>query len=149
MAAKTKRGVKPRTPANTPKKPAGTAKGSAVPPAHLKDEARIAYQRLAGVLKAAGTLDRTDSTLIEMYAVNYALLRKAEGELGGDKLTVKTKRGAVFAHPMIAVMNSTTIRLRGIIADLGLSPASSRYGGDGDNTGEDEDEWGDLLSFTG
>src|SRR4051812_18376842 len=119
-----KRGVKARTPENSPKKRAGVAKGSAVPPAHLTGEARAAYQRLAGVLKAAGTLDRTDSTLIEVYAINYALLRKAGDELGRDKLTVTTKRGAVFAHPMIAVMNSTTIRLRGIIGDLGLSPAS-------------------------
>src|SRR4051794_39671567 len=113
-----KRGVKARTPENSPKKPAGVAKGAIEPPAHLTGEAKTAYQRLAGVLRSAGTLDRTDSTLIEVYAVNYALLRKAGDELGKKELTVTTTRGACIPHPMIAVMNSATIRLRGIIADL-------------------------------
>jgi P27 family predicted phage terminase small subunit len=143
-----KRGVKARTPENSPKKKAGTARGAINPPPHLTDVARSEYRRLAGILKSAGTLDRTDTRLIEMYAVNYALLRRAEEDLDRDGPTHETPRGAFIAHPMIAVMNAATIRLRGIIADLGLSPASSRHGGTGE-TEEDDDSWGDLLSITG
>jgi hypothetical protein len=50
-------------------------------------------------------------------------------------------------HPMLGVINVQTMRLRGLLADLGLTAASSKLGGGSD--AKAEDKWGGLLDAVG
>jgi P27 family predicted phage terminase small subunit len=144
-----KRGVKARTALNSrPSKLKGSTGATTNPPAHLRDVARDEYIRLAKILEGVGALDRTDARLIELYAVNYSLARQASDELERDGPTMTMPKGGIAAHPMIGVLNAATIRLRGLISDLGLAPNSYKHAGtSGDESGEGE--WGGLLSVTG
>lgn len=146
-----RRGPKAKTAANSP-----AARGGAVdwrgvePSAHLSGAARAEFLRLVELLDGAGTLGRTDPRLVELYAVNYDLLCRARDELDRDGLTQANAKGTLVPHPMIAVLNSATIRLRGLIADLGLTPATSRHSGEGRHNQEEGDNpWAGLLSVTG
>src|SRR4051794_17504064 len=107
----TKSGPKPKknTSGRTRKAPVLTI------PGHLTGRVREEYERVAAKLRAAGRLEATDPRLIELYAVNYDLVRAAKEQLDDDGLTFSNERG-IQAHPMVGVLNAATIRLRGLIA---------------------------------
>ena len=114
-------------------------------PFHLEGRVRDEYLRVAAMLRESGKLEGTDTRLIELYAINYDLVRTAKEEIDRDGMTFTTERGAITAHPMIGVMNAATIRLRGLIADLTSVKAGA---GSGDKSGGDG-RWDGLLSITG
>lgn len=126
----------------------GATGATTKPPAHLRGLARDEYVRLAKILDAVGALDRTDARLIELYALNYDLARQAADELDRDGPSVATPKGGIAAHPMVGVLNSATIRLRGLIADLGLAPVSYKHAVPTDDE-QGEDSWDGLLSVPG
>ena len=134
----TKRGPKPNLAAKSRPKPVNTL----TIPDHLTGRVRDEYARVAERLQQAGKLDATDPRLIELYAVNYDLVRQAKEELDRDGLTFSTDKG-VYPHPMVGVLNAATIRLRGLIADLeGVKATDAKAPGG-------ESRWGGLLSVTG
>src|SRR4051794_7414369 len=96
-------------------------------PAHLTGEARVAWDHVVALLDAAGNLGRTDPTLVEAYAVKRAMLRAAHEAIGKDGTTTTNGAGALVLHPAVAIVNSATMRLKAIINDLGLCPATSKY----------------------
>lgn len=135
----TKRGPKPKKAPISQGKPVETL----TIPEHLTGRVREEYARVAERLHQAGKLDATDPRLIELYAVNYDLVRAAKDELDRDGLTFSTEKG-IYPHPMVGVLNAATIRLRGLIADLeGVKPS-----GDTKPT-QGESRWAGLLSVTG
>jgi P27 family predicted phage terminase small subunit len=93
-------------------------------PKHLKGEALAAWKHVVGMLNDRGTLRKTDPTLIEAYAANKAMLRQAQDALTEGALVV-TPGGGLAVNPACSVINSATIRLKAIITEMGLSPASS------------------------
>jgi P27 family predicted phage terminase small subunit len=144
----TKRGPKPKTAHNTKRRPARKAP-SATAPGHLSDQEKAIFRQVVAKLKGFGVLDRTDPTLIELYAVNYALLINARKEVEKDGLTSMTRFGSAAAHPMLAVMNQATIRLKGVLNDLGLTPASSKLSAPPEKGGKRNDPWEGLLNIVG
>lgn len=152
-----RRGPKVQTPENS--------RGGAVPgpvrwrgikaPDHLGPDAAVEYVRLARLLKAAGTLERTDPRLVELYAISYTLIRQAQADVDRDGLTLQVRRGVSLSyhpHPMLAVINSATLRLKAIINDLGLAPSSSKHGGTAAGTGGrsgagPDDSWEGILKI--
>lgn len=116
------------------------------PPEYLTKEAREEYGRMVGVLLAAGTLEQTDTRLIEAYAIQVSMLRDAHRAIAKDGAYIEGSHGGTVAHPATNVINTATMRLKGIIHDLGLSPASARHGGA--NVEPSEDKWGGLLGVT-
>ena len=115
-------------------------------PAYLCLDAQAEYRRLAGVLKAAGTLEKTDPKVLESWAVNVDLLTRAYADIDRDGLTVATPGGGLASHPSVKVLNSASMRIKAIAAELGLTPASSKYGGGGAQDGANP--WEGLLSVT-
>lgn len=123
-----KRGPKVKTAANSPMFGAGSAVISwddVEPPDGLSDVAREAWDHVVGLLRKAGTLEKTDPRLVELYAVNADLVRRGYQEVDRDGMTFATKGGAFKPHPSLAVINQASIRLKGIIGEMGLSPASA------------------------
>jgi P27 family predicted phage terminase small subunit len=117
------------------------------PPEYLGKEAREEYRRLVGVLLAAGSLDQTDSRLIEAYAIQVSMLRDAHRAIAKDGAYIEGSHGGTVAHPATNVINTATMRIKGIIEALGLTPASAKHGGA--NIEPAEDKWGGLLGVTG
>jgi P27 family predicted phage terminase small subunit len=120
------RGPKAKNPAPAP---AGLWEGFD-PPADLDAEARAEFARLTVALQQVGTAGRTDPRLVVAAARTHSLIEKAHAELaeGLGKLTQVAANGTLMPHPMIAVLNSLTMRLKALWHDLGLTPASAKLG---------------------
>ncbi|SIO60172.1 phage terminase, small subunit, putative, P27 family [Singulisphaera sp. GP187] len=120
------------------------------------------FQRLVGACREAGTLVKADVRLIEATARTVCLLERAHDELSqvgapdkdaaqpASKLTLFAANGTPMPHPLLGIISAQTMRLRGLLKDLGLTPglsAKSRGGSNGKPEGDGR--WGDLLSVTG
>ena len=119
-----------------------------VPDALSVDE-RAEYLRLVEALRAVGTHDRCDVRLVEAAARTIVLIERAHAELGKSKdLTLPTTNGMLMPHPMLGVIATQTMRLRGLLRDLGLTPESARLGKGGARKGEGN-KWEGLISDAG
>lgn len=140
-----RRGQKPKPKATV----SATAWASFAPPDDLDDVARAELERLIAHLDAKGVLAKTDPRLAIATARTHALIEQAAGELfaPGVTLTQEAANGTLMPHPMIAVLDKLHQRMRGLLADMGLSPKTARLtepkGADSD------DSWGDMLSVAG
>jgi P27 family predicted phage terminase small subunit len=144
-----KRGPKAKTAQNSKRKPAAKP-AKVVPPAHLTPEERDTFKAVATKLRAFGVLERTDPTLIELYAVNYQLLCQAREAVGVDGLTSTTRFGSLSAHPLLNVIAQTTVRLKGILNDLGLTPAAAKLAApEGRDSAKPSDPWEGILNVVG
>lgn len=120
------------------------------PPELLSEDQAALYQAVVDRLDRAGSLQRTDPLLVEAYAINADLLRQAQAALLRDGHTLVSDKGRVYAHPMLAVVNSASMRLKTIISDLGLCPAANTTNAGAFQAGGDEardEKWGDLLAL--
>lgn len=144
-----KRGPKARTAANSgAKSGAGGLWVDVRPPSGLSDGALAEYSRLVGILKAVGTLERTDPRMVELYAINYDLIRRATEQIDCEGLTTETAEGRAIAHPLLSAINTATIRLRGLMNDMGLTPSSSKLT-DTIAEAKPSDPWAGILNVTG
>ena len=118
-------------------------------PKRLEGEAKAAWDHVVKLLAEAGNLDRTDPTLVECYAVNVALLHSAHETLSIDGPTSFTGSGAITKHPAIGIINSASMRLKSIIFDLGLCPASSKHASSNATEASKSSKWDGVLGVTG
>jgi phage terminase small subunit len=110
-------------------------------PAHLEDEAVAAWKHVVDLLTQAGTLECTDPILVETYAINVSVLRL------GNKM-MKTVDQLDPDDAAFRLINSATMRLKAIIHELGLSPASNKFSLPV-NDGANQDAWADVLNVVG
>lgn len=144
-----KRGPKARNASNArPKHPGGIDWSKVSAPEGLSDGAAREWARLVRLLRSMGSLERTDPMAVEALAVNVDLLRRCREAVDLEGLVVPIgDDGRVMAHPLLQVVNQATLRLRGLLADLGLTPASNRHAGKASGGGSDDNKWGGLLSL--
>lgn len=136
------------TPKRGPKKrPEKPVRGEIDPPKGMNAAEQTEFARLVEAMRNLGTLRRSDVRLIEATARTVVLLDRAHKELGKGKLTETAANGTPMPHPMLAVINSQTMRLRGLLRDLGLTPASSKLGTVGTTSGDDR--WDGVLNVAG
>lgn len=115
------------------------------PPPGLTDAELAEFIRLIDAMREIGTADRTDVNLVAATARTQVILDRAYLELNSaEKLTQIAANGTQMPHPMLAVINAQTMRLRGLLADLGLTPATNKLG-HGKQTVKTESKWGDLI----
>jgi P27 family predicted phage terminase small subunit len=118
-------------------------------PAHLTGEASVAWAHIVRLLSEAGTLEITDPTLIEVYAVNVQMLRQAYDSLLKDGVSEYSPHGT-RANPACGIINAATVRLKGVISDLGLCPAASKFSAAKTHgAGPADDKWDGLLGVVG
>ncbi|MFO0957490.1 MAG: phage terminase small subunit P27 family [Isosphaeraceae bacterium] len=144
-----KSGPKARTTSNSAgKKVAGPLWAGHRPPAHLSEGALAEFHRVVGALGIVGTLDKTDPRMVELYAINYDLVHRAHRQIDADGLTVETAEGRPILHPLMGVINAATIRLRGLMNDMGLTPASHNLTDPQSEAGP-SDPWSGILNVHG
>ena len=79
------------------------------------------FRRLETNLQRNGTKARTDPSLAIEAARIRVLLEMAHDELAGG-LTTEASNGTPMSKPAVAQVNSLTMRLRGLLNDMGLTP---------------------------
>jgi P27 family predicted phage terminase small subunit len=95
-----------------------------LPPEDLDGEALLEWERIVAELEARGTLDKADRALLTLYAQTWGQWHEA--------MRGVTKYGAVIRYPnkttgpspFYKVAKETAVILRGLLNDMGLTPAS-------------------------
>ena len=119
-------------------------------PAHLQGDAAAAWDHVVRLLTEAGTLEITDPVLVETYAVNVQALRDAHRAIAGKGLVVKGRFDRDEVHPATNVINTASMRIKGIVEALGLCPATSRFSAAKTHgKPESDDKWDGLLGVVG
>ena len=113
-------------------------------PDHMSDKARETWGDVTGLLDRLGVLTEVDSVGLEMLCEAYADYLGARADLaafGSNYYETINQTGGVMhrAHPAVAVMQDADRRIRGWLAEFGLTPsARSRVkGADGETRKED------------
>jgi P27 family predicted phage terminase small subunit len=94
------------------------------PPAELTGEARLEWDRIVEELAAAGRLDRTDRAIVSTYCLAWAAHQAAALQVARHGSVIKWPNGLPGPSPFYKVQKETATLLRGLLADLGLTPAA-------------------------
>lgn len=76
------------------------------------------------MLHANKTLSAADSAVLDIFARTYAELLELEVFLDKNGKTYIAANGRKYAQPEVAIRNDARRELRGLLIQLGLSPAS-------------------------
>ncbi len=98
-------------------------------PAHVSDKARETWGMVAALLDDMGVLTKVDVLAVEMLCEAYADYLAARQELAtiGSNYyeTVNAQGGTMFrAHPAVAVVQDADRRIRGWLAEFGMTPSA-------------------------
>jgi len=96
------------------------------PPEELDGEALLEWERVCAELDAAGTLDKTDRAVLTLYAQTWATHHAAARAVAQHGAVIKWPNGMPGPSPFYRVMKETAAQLRGLLNDLGLTPASRK-----------------------
>lgn len=76
------------------------------------------------MLSANKTLSATDSAILDIFTRTYAEVLELETYLDENGKTYIAENGRKYAQPEVAIRNDARRELRGLLIQLGLSPAS-------------------------
>lgn len=108
------------------------------PPSHMSDKARETWGYVTGLLDRMGILTEVDALALEMLCEAYADFLAASAtlrELGSDYYETTNQSGSTMyrAHPALAKKQDADRRIRGWLAEFGMTPsARSRVKADGE-----------------
>jgi P27 family predicted phage terminase small subunit len=94
------------------------------PPEDLDGEAFLEWNRLCDELEAVGRLEKADRAIILLAAQTYANWMIATQHVAKYGTIVKAHNGVAGRNPYYGVQKETSVLLRGLYADLGLTPAT-------------------------
>jgi P27 family predicted phage terminase small subunit len=102
----------------------------------MSDRARETWGYVSGLLDAMGVLADVDAMALELLSEAYADYLAARAELksfGSETYTTDTASGKMYrSHPAVAQRNDADRRIRGWLAEFGMTPSSrSRVKTDG------------------
>lgn len=112
-------------------------------PAHASDKAKETWGYVCGMLDRMGILSEVDAIAIEMLCEAYADwlgAKRALAEFGSDYYQTENSAGGVMhrAHPAVATKADADRRIRGWLAEFGMTPSSrSRVKVDGEKAEDD------------
>lgn len=107
-------------------------------PGHMSDKARETWGYVTGLLDRMGILTEVDALALEMLCEAYADFLAASAtlrELGSDYYETTNQSGSTMyrAHPALAKKQDADRRIRGWLAEFGMTPsARSRVKADGE-----------------
>lgn len=98
------------------------------PPAHLADDAKVAWGSLAARLDRLGLLTELDAFALEQLCENYAeiLTLRADVAVHGRFQVVATKAGGMMerTRPAASLLADAERRFRGMMSEFGLTPSA-------------------------
>jgi P27 family predicted phage terminase small subunit len=93
-------------------------------PAHLSDEAKKEWERLARVLNEMGVLTEVDRAVMAAYCQAYGRWVEAETKLRETPLLLKTPAGYVQQSPWLSISHKQIEIMAKLMPELGLTPSS-------------------------
>lgn len=106
----------------------GKGAGRPDPPEHLGGEGLLEWCRVCGELEALGTLATADRAILTLYVETWAVWRSASNHVATFGPIVKGSNQVAGRSPFYTVKKETAAQLRGLLADLGLTPAARGKG---------------------
>lgn len=98
------------------------------PPAHLSDQAKVAWGSLATRLDRLGLLTELDAYALEQLCENYAELLELRADVAahGRFQICETKVGGTMerTRPAATMLADAERRFRGMMSEFGLTPSS-------------------------
>jgi P27 family predicted phage terminase small subunit len=89
----------------------------------MPERGKRLWTYIVRLLGAYGVLDGTDKTVLELLCRSYAYWKQAALEFEKDPVTPGSK-GQPTVSPWYSIMNSEAERLRKLLIEVGLTPAS-------------------------
>lgn len=101
-------------------------KGNRTPPApgHLSEKAKTEWRRVARDLHGLGLLTSIDQTALGAYCETYVTWVEALEKCRTLGMIVKTSNGNMIQNPYLSVASQAEKRLRGWLAEFGMTPSS-------------------------
>ena len=101
------------------------------PPAHLCEEAKTEWRRVAKVLHAIGVLTTLDRAALAVYCQAYgrwvraeiALEKMAANDSSTQALLVRTKSKNLIQNPLVGVANKAMGAVLKAASELGMTPS--------------------------
>lgn len=90
-------------------------------PAWVTGEAAVEWRRVVPILEAAGTIHAVDMAILAAYCTTFVLWRTARAEVEADGVVVDGK-----LHPAARFADTTLKQLRGLLDQLGFTPAARK-----------------------
>lgn len=104
------------------------ARGLPSPPAHLCDEAKVAWGRMTVILDRMGVLTEADGFALERLAETYAEILRCRELVKRDGETYSTTGGSgdllIKANPAVAMLADADRRFKSYLVEFGLTPAA-------------------------
>ncbi|MBR0945953.1 P27 family phage terminase small subunit [Bradyrhizobium liaoningense] len=103
-------------------------------PKNLGKAAKAEWLRLAGLLRAKGTLSPENEPLLTTYVSAMELIESCDKELGRGKLVIKGPGGTMRPHPLIGPRNKAAQNALQLAKRLGIigTGAATAPEGEGD-----------------
>lgn len=122
---------------NEPKPPSGVP----LIPKHFNKQEKYWFKRVAQELDGMGVITTLDGMALELLIGAYVEWRKHRDYIDqeGETYTVTTMSGDVLikSHPRVAMLADAWKRLRGMMAEFGMTPSSRSKIDVGGEEGED------------
>jgi P27 family predicted phage terminase small subunit len=112
------------TAATTPPPPPPPAAGEDPPPAELDAPALAEWGRVTAELAAAGKLAAADRAILTLYVQTWATYAAAAAHVAEHGAVLKWSNGQPGISPFHKVAKEAAGALRGLLKDLGLTPAA-------------------------
>jgi P27 family predicted phage terminase small subunit len=94
------------------------------PPDDMGEAALLAFHELCDELESMGRLEHTDRAIIATTADTWAAFRAAAAGVTAHGPIIKSSNGVVGESPFAKAQMKYGALLRGLLADLGLTPAT-------------------------
>lgn len=94
------------------------------PPPEISGEALLEWERICDELSSAGRLDVADRSILVLYCETWEVYRQAMRGVIAHGAIVKHHNGVAGESPFYKVSRQTSLQLRRLLTDMGLTPAS-------------------------
>jgi P27 family predicted phage terminase small subunit len=94
------------------------------PPKDLSPAAKAEWQRIVTILAETKPLTQADIAALVIYSTSYATYAEAQAKVEEQGSVVVGTTGSPIKNPYLAVMKESWDRLKVLLPEFGLTPAS-------------------------
>lgn len=98
--------------------------GDAEPPAHLNEEARAEWRRVAPELERMGLLTKIDGTAFAGYCQTYAIWAEASRNVEKHGMIFKAPSGYPQVNPFLSIARTALAEATKFMTEFGMTPAA-------------------------
>jgi len=119
------------------------------PPAHLSDDDKKEFTRVANQLAAVGLCTELDVEAVELFVVTSRGVREVREELESEGCVVETTKGGTQMNPLARILDQRIATLKWCLSQFGMTPSarSSLHLADKKKAEDDEEAVSKACGF--